>query len=350
MHKVNGECINFVVAGRLTWKMCCLLAAFSIVAVAISVTVAVGLPLALHLSNVNHDDDTFVYLAGNDKSLPEHNLVWLSTLSSFWYKSMKVEYKNVSTGEKNAVQIYAIPTHEYHKTGVINDTCEGGSFLPPRLDVGLQVRYLYAHLPFSYKGCITNPIKNTNSIKFKVAVFRLSNKEEFDRYLQYLEHRHTNFSLKVTPDTTIHPGESKCTHLDVTIHHTTFYYITMVLMNDSVVSHPATYSCYSLKQYRDFDRKLHHPVCTLAGNKPCVHSFYNGSFINTHGQKLAIVADVSKGSPSDEPTATVTVHSNKNTNVVNLGVVIGVAVAVIVMVIILILLIIACVKMYFSGD
>ena len=340
------------VAHRWTWKKCSLLTTFSIVAIVASLAIAISLPLGLHLSNVNHDDNTFVYTAGNDKSLPEHSLVWLSTLSTFWYKSINVKYTNVSADleKQRATQIYAVPIHEYHQTGVINDTCDGGSFVPPRLDVGLQVRYLYAHLPFSYHGCITNPIKNSNSINFEVAAFRLSSKQEFDRYLHYLEHGDTKSALRITPVTVVQPGESKCAHLNVTIRHTTFYYVTMVMTNDSVVSHPATYSCYSLKQYRDFDRKLHHPICTLVAHKPCFHSFYNGSFVNTHGQKLAILADVKKGSPSDVPITTVTVHASKNTNVVNLGVIIGVVVAVTVMVIILVLLIIACVRMYFSSE
>ena len=322
----------------------------SLVALAFGVAVAISLPLSLHLTNKDHQDDTFVYTAENTGTLPKHIPVWLTTVSTFWYKSMEVDLGSSSIEDLHTARVYAVPLHEYRQTAVINDTCDGGSFVSPRPDLGLQVLYLYAHLPFSYDGCVTNPAENNNSLKIQAAIFRLSSKKEFDMYLHYLEDGNTTFALNITSVTTVKPGETKCVHLEMMIPRNTFYYVTMVMLNDSTISHPMNYSCYSLKEHRDFDRKLHHPICNLEANKPCFYSFYNGSFINTHGKKLAIVAEVSKSSPSDIPTTTLTVHSSKNSKIVNLGVIIGVIVAVIVMVFILALLVITCVRMYLTGD
>ena len=322
-----------------------------IAGVTVSVAIAVVPPLSLHLINVDRTDDTFVY-TGDNKTLSKSNLVWLTTLSTFWYKSIEVDIKSSDAlvNDHHTARVYAVPVKEYRTTEVINETCGGGPFLPPRLDLGMQVRYLYAHLPFSHHGCVTNPSDNVNNITVQAVIFRLSSKKEFDRYLQYLVDGHTTFALNMTSVATVRHGKTKCVHLEVDVPHSTFYYVTMVVSNESVISHPVNYSCYSLKQYRDFDRKLHRPICDLDSSRPCNYNLYNGSFINTNGRDLAIAAEVSRGSSMDEPTTTLTVHSSKDSNVVNLGVIIGVVVAVVVMVIILVLLLIACVRMYLSSD
>ena len=331
------------------WKKLILYTLISIVALAFGVASAISIPVSLHLTNRDHEDDTFVYTAENNTSTV-HDQVWLTTLSTFWYRSIQVGIKSSNVEDLHTARVYAVPLHEYHKTEVINETCTGRLF-PPKSDPGLQVRYLYAHLPFSYNGCITNTIENVNSAKFLVGIFRLSNKREFERYLRYMSDGNTTFALNLTSIVTVQPGETKCAHLEMNILHTTFYYVTMVVFNDSALSYPVQYFCYSLKQYRDFDRKLHHPICNLEANKSCFYSFYNGNFINTHGKKVAIVAEVNKSSHTGVPITTVSVHSSKNSNIVNLGVIIGVIVAVVMMVIILILLLIACVRMYvFSTD
>lgn len=321
----------------------------SVVAFVVSAAVAIAPPLSLTLTNTDRMDNTFVYTGDNDTSL-KNSQVLLTTVSTFWYKSIAVTLNGSSVSDRHTAHVYAVPVEEYHSAHVINDTCARGSFHPPRSDPGLQIQYLYAHLPFHYNGCITNPIENDDSVEVQGVIFRLSSKKEFNRYEHYLVDGNTSHALKTTPVVSVQPGKTKCVYLEIDIPQTTFYYVTMFVSNESVISKHVSYSCYTLKQYRDFDRKRHHPICYLEAGKVCAYNLYNGSFINTQGKDLAIIADVSRSSSVHEPTTTITVLSSRNSNVVDLGVIISVVIGVVIMIIILVLLIIACVKMYMSGD